>query len=638
MGGEVLQHAALEAALREDLALPGALADLFADVDDACDPDVSGLAAETAEDFVKLLLDELGDEDPSSRQQVYLGTASRVLPDTLDATDLIDISRLTRKDMEIKLRRAFDDPFVPAGRPGRRRGPQEEGSAGRVDKIVVVKEEHTDGEPHFHWAVRLFEKMCFAPVKHTLRQRDHIATHWSCSHTQWWSALRYLVVPSTKKVVDKDRHVWTWDKRGLDLFAEAQEPWMAKIWKRRRESHELAVAAGTCKKAKFSKLDLTALVLEKSLSTKAQVLEFSQNHGSASMHAFVHNNQRKLKEFMEDAQEWGQARQAAQAEKESDWELVGRLANATCELGSKCNYTAAADRIFTANEEHGLSREALAVALRRIIINGPSKTTRVPLLVGNTNTGKTTLIVSFDKVFGFRHVMHKPALGSRYALRNLLKDKRFLMWDDYRPVQYGIETMPVATFLSLFTGQPFEVQMSQSFNDGNEDFEWRRGCVMTAKEKDLWKPMGPVDAEDVEHMKSRVDIFPCRAKLKNLKDTSVCPHCMCRWIYEAAVSHDSRVALQPPLPLASGLGQAPAQAQPDGPQQDDVIDGFEHLLQAARLPQAGAQRLHEELRLLGAVHVCELTLSDWHGCNAFMSLRPLEQKRLVNALPVQPQP
>ena len=51
----MLQHAAWEAALREDLALPGALADLFADVDDACDPDVSGLAAETAEDFVKYL-------------------------------------------------------------------------------------------------------------------------------------------------------------------------------------------------------------------------------------------------------------------------------------------------------------------------------------------------------------------------------------------------------------------------------------------------------------------------------------------------------------------------------------------------------------------------------------------------------
>ena len=131
-----------------------------------------------------------------------------------------------------------------------------------------------------------------------------------------------------------------------------------------------------------------------------------------------------------------------------------------------------------ANEVHGLSQEALAVALRKVIKHGPSKTTRVPLLVGPTNTGKTTLIVPFDKLFGFSRVFHKPALGSSFALRNILKDKRFLMWDDYRPVQYGLVTVPVATFLSLFTGQPFEVPMSQSFHDGNEDFEWRHGCVI----------------------------------------------------------------------------------------------------------------------------------------------------------------
>lgn len=638
MGGDAGQEAAWEAQLHEDLALPGALAQLFVDADDACDPDVGGVAAAAAESLAQLLLDDLGEEDPTCRQQVYLGTASRVLPHALGSTDLIDISDLTREDVEKMVRRACDDPLVPAGRRGRRRGEQGEGGHGRVDKILVVREEHASGEPHFHWALKLFDKLSFAPIKHTLRERNHVATHWSCSHTQFWSASRYLVVPSTTKAVDKKPHVWTWDHRQLDLFAEAQEPWMAKTWKRRREACELEAAAGTCKKAKFTKLDLTSLVLEKSLMTKPLLLEFSQDHGSAPMQLFVHQNQRKLKELIEDAEEWGRARQAAKAERESDWDVVCRFANAPCELGTACNYTEAADRIFSANEKHGLSREALAVALRKIIMNGPSKTTRVPVLVGYTNTGKTTLIVAFDKVFGFRHVFHKPALGSRYALRNILKDKRFLLWDDYRPVQYGIETVPVATFLSLFTGNPFEVQMSQSFNDGNEDFEWRRGCLMTAKEKDLWKPMGCVDTEDVEHIKSRCDIFPCREKIANLKDTSVCPHCMCKWIYESALANDARTVLQPLLPLAAGLGTFSVQQWPGQQQQPDVIAGFSLLLQAARLSQAAAQNLQKDLVALGAIDVAELTASDWLSCTAFMALRPLEQRRLMNALPAQPQP
>ena len=190
------------------------------------------------------------------------------------------------------------------------------------------------------------------------------------------------------------------------------------------------------------------------MTSKASLLAFTQDHGSASMQLFVHQQQGKLKEILEHAMEWGGARQAAAEERQTDWELVQSFGAAGCKLGGKCSYTAAANRIFEANASHGLRRELLAAALRNVIVQGPSKTTRVPFIVGPTNTGKTTLIAPFDKVFGFSRVMHKPALNARFALRNILKDKRFLSWDDYRPVEYAQNTIPVATFLSLFTGQP----------------------------------------------------------------------------------------------------------------------------------------------------------------------------------------
>eukprot|EP00959_Pyramimonas_sp_CCMP1952_P313882 6570775-Pyramimonas_sp.AAC.1 len=63
----------------------------------------------------------------------------------------------------------------------------------------------------------------------------------------------------------------------------------------------------------------------------------------------------------------------------------------------------------------------------------------------------------FDKLFGQSNVLHKPALGSKFALRNITKgNMRFIFWDDYRPVEYAQKTVEVATFLSLFTGHPFE--------------------------------------------------------------------------------------------------------------------------------------------------------------------------------------
>ena len=149
--------------------------------------------------------------------------------------------------------------------------------------------------------------------------------------------MRYLVHPTPKKpTVDTERDVWTWNGEGLDVFEECQEPWMAPKWKRRREQHEMEAGGGQRKRAKFTKLDLTALILERQLLTKAKLLEYVQDSGSASMQLFANQNQRKLKEFIDEAVEWGQAREAAKAERESDWELVCRFAAGKCKFGDKC--------------------------------------------------------------------------------------------------------------------------------------------------------------------------------------------------------------------------------------------------------------------------------------------------------------
>ena len=47
----------------------------------------------------------------------------------------------------------------------------------------------------------------------------------------------------------------------LDLFHESQEEYQPKMWKRKHEKRELDVAAGLAKKAKFTKLDLTSIIL-----------------------------------------------------------------------------------------------------------------------------------------------------------------------------------------------------------------------------------------------------------------------------------------------------------------------------------------------------------------------------------------
>lgn len=576
-------------------------------------------AAEAVRDTATLV-DGLGKEDAAARRTVYLVTVSRILPETLEATDLRPIADVTREELAACIRDAFDNPERHVSGAGRPRG----SAQGAVEKLAVFREFHASGEVHFHAAVSLTSRLSFMPAKRTLRTRHKLATHWSCSHTQWWSALRYGAVPSPgKPTVDEQPLQWTGSGQEINLWEESQEPFLASAWKRRREECEKRAAAGELKKPKFSKLDLTAAILDKGLKTTAEVMEYAQGSGTKEMQSYVHHHQRKLKEFLHDAAEWSRAQEQAKADREGDWATVCRVAAGGCPHGGACAYAQAAARIFERNQST-MSQNALAQALRAVLMNGPSKTTRTPLLVGPTNTGKTTLVQPFDALFGSHRVFHKPALGSKFALRNLISNKRFLFWDDYRPVQYAQKTIEVSTFLSLFTGQPFEIQVSQSFNDGNIDFQWNRGAVMTAKEQDLWKPFGDVTEEDVFHMQSRVEVFRCTAKVPNLRSTEPCPACMCTWIRDAAAAADARPALQPVLPFE-------AAARDDAGHRSLV--GLRELAAKAQVAnEAFLRAAQEELLRLGAVHVNEVSQREWQALRGWGQLQVFEQRRFLAAL------
>ena len=119
------------------------------------------------------------------------------------------------------------------------------------------------------------------------------------------------------------------------------------------------------------------------------------------------------------------------------------------------------------------------------------------------NCGKSTVLDPIRSVFGKAAVLGKPKLGAANgALSRMAKGNiRFVYFDDYRPVDYAAHpkenpTVPVTDFLAMFCGQPFNIQVSQSFNDGHPDMEYHRGAAMTAKEEGLWDPIGSEDGRE----------------------------------------------------------------------------------------------------------------------------------------------
>lgn len=438
-----------------------------------------------------------------------------------------------------------------------------------------------------------------------------------------------------KPVVDDKPWVWlpTWagfasDTEDVDLFQLSQEPYRADVWRKRREASDKE-AGSKMARTSFEKMDLTSVIISKHLWSKDGLLSYAQDHGTRAMQRFVHNRQRKLTADIDEAMEWASARENAAFEAVDDWTLLCRACEEGCPHGPACSYATAARQIFQSNAGTMCVRE-LAASLRGVLQTGPKKTTRVPFLVGPSNTGKSTVIYPFDDLFSPKRVLHKPALNSTFGLRNLAGGgKRFILWDDFRPVEFAHErTVPVSLFLSLFVGQHAEIQVSQSFNDGNKDVQWTHGVVFTGKQEGLWQPTNRVSAEDVRHMRNRVHEFVFSAVLPAgaLQDVSSCAPCMASWIVRESAAFDAQ----------GGLRRVPALAAAPAPPADQnrapPVEGFAELVAAAAVPAEVAEALLQQITALGAVRVRELRLADWQGLQAWAALRPFEQRRLAQCV------
>lgn len=569
-------------------------------------------------------------EQPDALQWVYLVTTSRVLDATLpDGRQYRDLDTMSRADFGTAVADAFNNP-VPAGSAGGRPRNEPDGQP-LVSMVVVFQEQHKDGTIHFHAAVRLTRSGRFQQAKRTMRERHLLPSHFSCSHQRFWSAVRYGYMETPAKP-DVDDCPWVWqpswsgfarESEAIDLFEMSQEPYMAGVWLKRREAADKAAGA-TGTKTTFDMMDLTSVIIAKHLWSKDGLIAYAQDYGTKAMQRFVRGRQRKLVADIDETKEWASARENAAFEAVDDWTLMCRCAETTCPHGAACSYRAAVEGIFSRNASSFDVRE-LAAALRDVVVVGPKKTTRVPFLVGPSNSGKSTVIYPFDDLYTPKRVLHKPALGSTFGLRNLANGtKRFILWDDFRPVEFAHEkTVPASLFLSLFVGQHTEIQVSQSFNDGNKDVCWKHGVVFTGKLEGLWEATKNVSVEDVRHMQNRVKQFQFTSVLADgsLHDVTSCAPCMAAWIVREAAKFDAAGVFRPALaaPPAADAGAPP-------------VSGFEDLMRDACVPRAQADALLADVRAIGAVSVEEMLPADWALLNSWAALRPLEKRRLLKQI------
>ena len=513
--------------------------------------------------------------------------AALVISLSEEASQLQDVNHMSREQIRDAILDAVALPIWPPTTSGRLRGGRPRKYPLAAVKLVVFRECHSNGKYHFHVALKITDQSQWLGFKTALRQRHRLASHWSTSHTQWNTAVRYGYCTTPKKLqVDKEYVVWTADGKLLNMAKEIEEPYSAVALRARREqkerlTYEQPLGTEAAKypfkkkvaKQPFTKLDFYALVETEGFKTSADVMKYSKKHGCAQLQVWVSRIQKSLPEYLSQAKDRMEAEETPEKERLSDWDLIKKLAHGTCECGGGvCQWWEAALEFFKRNAKT-IDRKALAATLAGVIRFGPGKTTRVPLIVGATNSAKSTVLCPILNVFGFSRVVHRPGEKASMALANIVKSsKRFIFWDEYRPVEFAARgTVPVGAFLSLFSGGPMEITVSQSFNDGNGEVRWRRGAAMTAKQEGLWDAVPhlpglmPVTHEDIRHMQTRVRQFVSNAPVPEdgLAEVPQCAESFCRWVLVDAGDFATGDVERP-------LRRLKGQALPPLPQSDTI--------------------------------------------------------------------
>ena len=85
---------------------------------------------------------------------------------------------------------------------------------------------------------------------------------------------------------------------------------------------------------------------------------------------------------------------------------------------------------------------------------------------------------------------------------------------------------------------------------------------------------------------------------------------------------DGRVGLQPLLPITECRSGTDGKPVPG-------VEGLQDLLQSLMLPEAVGKAMLNDLEMLGAISVKELTAEDWKSLPAWCSLRTLQQRLLL---------
>lgn len=395
-------------------------------------------------------------------------------------------------------RAAIEEVFVGASQRRVYELPQHQRHAGTVEleHMAIFMEYHqprpndaagTPRLPHFHVAIQAKRSFRFMPFKRALRVHYKMATHWSCDHPGYYSAVRYCALPSsTKPQTELDPEPRLWAASGLHkpLFESCQEPFAATATQKRREDKvKVALEAGKSE-PRVTEMDLySAIVLGGFRNTPDDCHAWRRlvahlKVASPSLYSYAFKIRTKLPSLIDDVWSWEAVGDAIPMLSMTRVARLQHAAAQVCPCGGQ--WASKAAEVFRNN---CIDPGDLFTDIMHALAEGRGPSVKVVVLAGRYGgEGKSFLLAPLRSVFGADGVQESPSPGS-FPLMGL-ENKRVVLLDEWR---FNSQVLRMATQLLWFEGKPIPLARPQNQAGvvGHTLYQGSAPIFVTTKASDL---------------------------------------------------------------------------------------------------------------------------------------------------------
>ena len=341
---------------------------------------------------------------------------------------------------------------------------------------------------HYHVAVKADTCFRFAPVKKALQEKFGLASHWSCTHTGYWSPVKYCAVPSPKKTRSMlDPRPLLWSRAGAhpSLHLCCHEPQTASAMRAKRQRKEDAAAEASRAEPRVTEYDLWPIVVESQIrstpddrNAHLRLMQYVKSHCSQAVCAFVFKNRARLPDLIDDIWRWEMVDDVLAAAVEPLIQSLRNAAAMPCVCGGAWPRYAA----YTLGVNH-IDATAVCKAVVHALLVGRSPTTPLVTFAGRTGgEGKSFFLKGLVSVFGTSSVFPTPQHPT-FPLHGL-ESAKLAFLDDFR---FTRSPVPLSTQCLWFGGSPVPIAKPQNTQGAvsHEVYSGKAPIFITTSIKDL---------------------------------------------------------------------------------------------------------------------------------------------------------